>query len=96
MSIRLLWVALPILTLPGAADETAVPDGVDKIAVEQPGATEPRGLFEIHKELRELLRDEAVGKDRKAWELTVVKLTELYGQITRDQRPPGVAGALSE
>jgi hypothetical protein len=49
-------------------------------------AAEPRQLFEIHKELRQLLRDEAVGKERKAWEATVVKLVGIYGEITRDPR----------
>ena len=91
MSVLLLCVALA-----GTPDETALSgrqaEPVSaKASQAEPEraeitAAKPQPLFEIHKELRQLLRDEAVGKERKAWEATVVKLVGMYGEITRDAR----------
>ena len=87
MSFILLWAALA-----GAPDDPPATDHQSPVAVPATTAldtpSEPRPLFEIHKELRRLLRDEAVTKDRQAWQATVVKLVKLYGEITRDERLP--------
>ncbi len=51
-------------------------------------AKEPPSLFQINRQLRGLLRREAIEKDRQDWEQVVLQLVELYGQITRDERLP--------
>ncbi len=67
------------------AGATAAETAVSSVEAGQ-GLTTPRPLFEIHKELRRMLRDEAVGKDGAAWQSNVVELVKLYAEITRDDR----------
>lgn len=91
MSVLFIWMMSAV-----AVQDTDGPErltesnpavaAVDASAAETAKKLEPRGLFEIHKQLRRLLRDEAVVKERQVWERTVVDLVKLYGEITRDDR----------
>jgi len=46
----------------------------------------PPTLFQLHKDMRRLLKVEATTEDRTRWRATVVQLVALYGAITRDER----------
>jgi hypothetical protein len=72
---------------PGADRQTARPaiaDQAESRSAAEPA--EPRRYFDINRDLRRLLRAEAVEEDRQVWRATVVDLVKLYGEITRDDR----------
>ncbi len=98
-----MTVFILCVVLAGAPEVPTRNGAPTEIAAANALAARPQPLFEIHKELRRQLRNEAVtgkqtgidrtgidriSEERTAWNLTVVELTKLYGRITRDPRLP--------
>lgn len=58
--------------------------GVSERATNEPPA--PRGMHEIHRDLREALQLEATAKEAPQWAAAVARLVLIYGEIMRDPR----------
>ncbi len=80
------FILLLVLTAPPESTQAA-PES-PRAPSPQSQAESRRPYYEIHQDLRSLLRQEARHTDPDQWRLVVVQLTQLYGEITHDKRFP--------